>query len=485
MGKTAKLTTNELALLEKALTFGTLPSTLKMLFLAEKVVIADSATIIKVPKLSRWYVIDNSKRFLRIFFIEILDFRDQKIRIGLSQETPTYSDNINDYPIYRVGIPFTNIHISGQEREKLRDNRQLQKWDYFFQASRQEVGYKHRDIISKFEQTQEKYEEKLFNEGLKTGGLIVGALIIFWICWFVIALALVGYLFYRFKNLFIQLFYNYRDVTTLRKSIDKLVEEQTFLENEVNQNNVSVEQMVKWLEEEIKELDYKAVKDLNLPEDKIIRRGFTDKLNTSFDFNHNILGLRIQEYGFVQPLSANGKKKLERKHPHHLLAYKHKKGKALVGVYYIYFIYMTPETIGISGFFYDFILAKRFGQTTTQYYYRDIVGIGTAVADTKVFSNQEEWETEQVILSFYNSERISIALTDKVAIENLREQIEEKKEDNLDIDIDNSDLDQLIGADNDELPGTKARFILETVKTYWNQKKNGGLPPSGETGLLD
>ncbi|HRI61892.1 MAG TPA: hypothetical protein PK228_19270, partial [Saprospiraceae bacterium] len=237
------------------------------------------------------------------------------------------------------------------------------------------------------------------------------------------------------------------------------------LESQMEQTTVSGTQMRQWLKEEIEKLDEQSAVELGLPSDSILRQGVKDG-HIKIDPNNQITGLMVQEWGLTQPLTTNGKATIEKKHWHHLRAYRYNEGRPLVGVYYLHFIYMTPDTIGFCGFFYDFILAKRFGTYTQQLFYRDIVNIGAREEDTKILSDQEEWQTKQIIMSFTNGERISIALTDTVAIENLREQIEK-----------GSDTDKLSELTVEALPGTRANFILTSVKTYWNEKKGMKLPP--------
>lgn len=493
MAKVIKINFKELSKLDKARSFNRLPERIKDFFYRESTNLSQSSMVIKAVGQSRWYIIEKGS-FLKMYYLEAVEVYDNGVKIMIAKETPTYSDNIFHYPIYRVGIAFNkneNLYISGHERERLKDERQIQKWDYFFRASPEEAGYHHLQLMNDLEEWKDQYQSLIVNNGWIVGLIVIGGIVVLSKLWLIVALPLVIFVTYKFRKKFVALFRTIQTFQALNSSVQKLAEEKAYIESQVYQTTVSGRQMEDWLREEVQALDKKAIQELGLPADKVIRRELGDNLG---DVNpqNSIVGLKIQEWGITQPISSAGKKSLVKKHKFHLRALRYNQGRPLVGVYYIYFIYMTPETIGISGFFYDFILAKRFGTVTTQYYYRDIVGIGTAVKETKVLEDQEELETKQVILSFVNNEKITIALTDKVAIENLREQIERKQAietdfSNQELALEspiNPDLDQLDELSEEGLPATSSNFVLTNIKTYWNQKKNFNLPPSSESKYL-
>lgn len=483
-----KMGAGEMSQLDKASSYSQIPEPLKTLFRVEGVHLSPDATVIKSLKEPRWFIVDSSSGFLNIFHIEIVASSSQIFQLDVTRETPTYSDNIHDYPIYRVGIAFKGdeaLYISGREREELTDERQLQKWDYFFRASKEELGNKHYRLAGEFEEWRSDYQALLNKNAIKAGVLFVVSLFLLIKLWWFVALPIIAYGLYRFRNWFIDLYQSYKNTRFLKFCDQKLGDELQYLESQVFQQTVSEDQVRKWLEEEVRELDQKTVAELGLSPDHIIRREFGGP-NGGVDINKDILGLKIQEWGITQPLSANGKKSIEKKHWHHLRALRRGTREPLVGVYYIHFIYLTPDNIGISSFFYDFILAKRFGTMTTQYFYRDIVGLGTAVKDTLILTDLEELETKQIILSFVNNEKICIALTDQVAIENLGSQIERRESQlnsgaggwsGLDNPF-NPEMDQLKEVGDEFLPATRSNFVLTNLKTYWNEKKNPGLPPS-------
>jgi hypothetical protein len=488
MGKIISISEDELKQIKEATTYGQISNKIVKSFKQSDSVISSLSKVIPSASGNRLYIIDKTGSYVNVFFIEFIESDEDEIQVELSHETPTHSPDINDYPVFKVGLPFPEMHIDGKERAELTDEKQIQKWDYFFQASSEELSQRHLFLIDEFTESKEKYKQKSIGQIIGIL-LFVLVLIIIFYQWSPLATIIIGVIFlWKFGYTLLRLFRNIQRFLFLKKVVKKIEDEKEFLVDQIEQSNVSGKQMEKWLDEEINALDKKAVEELNFPEERIIRKELSEGRNNAFDFENSILGLTVREYGFIQPLTANGKRTIERRYPHHLKAYRHRKNNPLAGIYLISFIYMTPETIGFSGFFYDFILAKRFGKITKQYYYRDIVSIGTRVCELEIFTNQEELETEQVLLQFYNNEVIAISLTDKVAIENLRDRVDKRPQTNdldSDLDSDTPDFDQLLHAPIDELPGTKARFIVETIKTYWSQMKNGRLPPGEKIDLID
>ena len=112
MGKLTKLTYLEFESLKNAQTLATVPTSIKMALQAKEIFLAESSHVIESLEESRWFLIDPTSRFLQVCFIDLKDFTEQHVKVNIRVETPTHSDNINDYPIFRVGIPFSNIHLS-------------------------------------------------------------------------------------------------------------------------------------------------------------------------------------------------------------------------------------------------------------------------------------------------------------------------------------------------------------------------------------
>jgi len=416
-----------------------------------------------------------------------VDWEDNNPQIRILKKSPTHSTDIEDYPIFRAGIPFSKkkkLFISGEERSNLKDEKQINKWDYFFRASEEELIQQHLYMINELEESAEKYQEKMIEHLVKIGGVFIGAIILSFVVWGLIGFAAFFYGLYHFRDDIMAAYKAYDIISILKNFASKITEEKKLLENQIVQTNISGGQIEKWFDEEIFQLDESVATEFSLPQDQIKRLKWKDIGDDRLYDENGITGLIVKEWGYFQPFETNGKKTIIRKHWYHLHGLRFHKNKPLVGVYYLTFIYLTSKTLAVSSFFYDFILSRRFGQTTNQYYYKDIVSIGTAITETKMSSEADELETEQVIISFYNSEKISITLTDKVAIENLRERIDERRNaenndeelggdiDSLELgSIDNPEMDQLFEME-DHLPGTRVKAIVKTVKQFWNERKD-------------
>lgn len=483
-----ELTNLEFKAIRKATIYSQLPVSIQTFFEHNKFIINDDALVIKEPndeEIDRWNLIDKSEKdLLQIFFIEVTlyekeneqeDDEGENYTVTISCQTPTWSNNTYDYPIFRVGLPLLEKrYITGKERKKLKNERQRTKWDYFFQASKKRLTHQHDTLISKFNKNSQVYHEQgnLFIYSFYFSLAFSFLLLDLYSCTFSLILFFVACLsIWKFTK---SISYKKK----FRNAVQIIEEEKNNLVNQINWLPLTVTEMEEWLEEELLELDGKAIKALKFSKKKIVRRNLTKTEEVNF-VDKDVLGLKIQEYGFTQPLETNGKRWIEKKYPRHLEAYTYHPNSPLVGVYYIHLIYMTPDSIGYSRFFYDFILAKPEGEITKQYYYKDIVSIGTKVTATEVFSDLEEWETKILKFSLSNPEVIEMGLTDKIAIENIRKIVDTRKEMEAEelsdeiLESDTPDLDELLNTPSGELPGTKVRFIEETVKTYWSQKKKG------------
>lgn len=486
MNKILKLTPEEFTILKKAKNYQKLPSTIKTLFEQHEILIEETAIVIKDvvdEETDIWYLLDNQETPIQVFFMTILEIEEEGeiteeeenkvelILLKITCETPTVSLNAYDYPIFRLGLPLTKqTHISGEGREQLKEEKQKDKWDYFFQPSRERLTCQHNFLIRRFEENSKVYYNR--------GGLFMN------IVYFSIASSFLLLDFYSFVFSFIIFLAACLSIWRLSRNMGYknffhdvaqiIEEEKNDLESQINWIPPSISQMEDWLEEEIVAIDAKVIKELKFSKDKIIKRAWNNTDEVRF-VGKEIYGLEIQEYGFTQPLETNGKEWIEKNYPQHLQAYTYRPNSPLVGVYYIHLIYMTPDRIGYSRFFYDFILARREGDITKEYYYIDIISIGTKVTTTKVFSNLEEWKTKILKFSLRNPEVIEVGLTDKIAIENIRRMADAWKDtEELPADLlesDTPDLDRLLETPADELPGTKVRFIEDTVKTYWNERK--------------
>lgn len=494
MAKVIKLSKEEYAQFSICKIYEGLPTKIREVFNKEEVVLGNTSIVFPATNELNRYIVDSSSRFLKIFLIYVLEVSEEKTLVKILERTPTYSDDIETYPIYSAGIPLAKsktLFISGEERKELKDEKQLKKWDYFFYASKEELIHRHLYMLDEFNELEEKAIVQLKEEGGIIGALLLCCFILSFFIGKLIAVLILGLgLFLLWNNIKkgILLFGNIR---TLRMFSSRLNEEKEYLESQMVQIKTSGKQIEQWLNEEITILDTAIATEFELPKVNIKRLQWKEIKKAKIDPKNDITGLIIDEWGYFQPFSTNGKKTLSRKYWHHLHALRFHNNRPLVGAYYITFIYLTEETLAVSSFFYDFILSRRFGQTTNQYYYRDIVSIGTAIKESKVFDDEEELETEQVIISFYNNEKIAVTLTDKVTIENLREKVHSQSKFSSDeedaigdisrssIDDSNNtpELDQLFEL-NDNLPGTRVKAIVKTIKQFWNEKKNIKLPPS-------
>ncbi|PHN03440.1 hypothetical protein [Flavilitoribacter nigricans] len=438
----------------------------------------------------RIYIIYKGNLGVNIFTIdrfesEEIDIDEEELMIiEVNDITPTISDDLNDYPIFRTGTPYVldgikKFFIDGKERRKL-SGTQLNKWDYFFRLSKTELARRHKKLIEDFKTEKELYHERRLEKFAWFFLILAGVYFCYYWTGILPANLLFLICFYKFRNSVIMpLFFLSRKVVVFHSYALDLEKEQRYLQSLVYQNHplpyqimVSDQQISQWLNEEILTLDRLAVQELRLGGQIIPLKGTLKSRKTK--------GLNIEEWGMVQANEVLGKDILEKHYFNHQLGLRVNDGSPMYAIYYIYFIYMTAETIGIYGLFYDFILEKKIGGITNQYYYRDIVSIGTEQVESKILNHSYELETLQIIISFYNDQRISFTLTDEKLIKRLRDQIEAKKQLSSYTDQNmngfspmlSPDLRQLVQLADDRLPATRSNAILITVKEYWKTKKD-------------
>lgn len=463
--------------LSEASYFSELPSNLQNSFRNRNIRIPATAKVIDSKYRGLQYIIFNGDLGLKVFTLaDDLSAEQSSIGTAVYDESPTVSHNLNDYSIYRTSVPLRDngkvILINGKEREQLQGIH-LKKWDYFFRASKHEIGYWHRRLIHDLDaelKIKKKEENQKF---LQIGGIILVALIIYSGFWKILALPLIGFGLYKFRKLFFTLYSILQGNKVLKRSIVQLQSEIEFLEDQFSQSRVSEKEIRDCLNKEILALDKIAFEELGLDKKDILA------VKPSLKYR-GTAGLSIEEWALVQSDNTNGKKIIEKKHPFHLLGFRINNGRPIYSMYYLYFIYMTEDVIGIYGFFYDFILEKRFGTVTNQYFYRDIVSIGTVEKESIILNSRFELETKQIIVTFYNNEKITITLTDSVTIKSLSEQIQAKEKvtsllnapvEELEELTSSDDFQQLLTLADDSLPATRSNAILKNVKEYWDSKK--------------
>ena len=441
----------------------------------------EAAKVIPSPQgKHRHYVLFRGSSGLNIFTLEL----EVNLHAGSRGEatlkiedlTPTKSNNINDYAIFQTGIPLFKdgiaSYIDGRERERLSGN-QLKKWDYFFRASRPALLYWHRVLVGEFKQNIEGYNQKLSSNGIWAGLMLIGAIVLFFSIWKVVAIAISAYIFYRYRSIFINIFQAIIAVNEFKSAIITLEEEALYLGQQLDQQPATDAQIREWLDNEIKALDSRAWKELKLDPERIA--GLSPGLKS-----RDTVGLNIEEWGMIQSVEANGKNTINKpQHFFHQLGVRINQGRHIYAVYYINLLYMTEQGLGVYGCFYDFILEKVIGTVTNFYYYKDIVSIGSKVVDSKVLDDSYELETKQTIITFYNNERIVITLTDGTTLKSLGEQIEaQKRLENMDYQdpllLDSPEYEQLIELADDNPVATRSNAILTSVKEFWNQHKSYG-----------
>jgi len=431
----------------------------------------------KLIKSIRWnaciYLFYKQDWGLRVFTIQnksdARTMASGRISVEIEDISPTFSNNINDYPIYHAGITETKngkvTYINGRRRDYFYNSgkkKQLQKWDYFFQASSDILTYPHRFIIDDLQQDVDAYTKKRNNKVIKAVLFVIASifLLIYFREWLLFVTIIILSAVYKFRQIFFMVYRLTKSINYLQYASEELEEEMDFLKAQIDQQPATDKQMRKWLDDEILKLDQIAQNELQL--------GGTILLEPKLK-NRETAGLNIEEWGTIQSEDVNGKKMLYKfPHIHNQLAVRRNSGAPMYAIYYITLIYLTDDGLGRYSCFYDFIEEKAIGTITNSYHYSDIVSIGTKVVETTLLNNSLELETKQTIISFKNNESIIITLTDQRLFKSLGEQIEAARMLEEHTNIQSSHLlEQLMEIADDSLPATRSNAILTNIKDRW------------------
>jgi hypothetical protein len=327
---------------------------------------------------------------------------------------------------------------------------------------------------------------------MKVGGILLGGIILMIKIWPFLVLIVLGYLGYRFQNYLTHIWRLHEYSNGLEKGAGVLRSEIEFLRDQIFQHNLSDVDMLAWIHAKICQASEDGMRELGFSKQEILSFPALDMVRK------DVTGISVEEWGLIQPMSIDGKRRLVKKHPTHFLGYRKahvntnnseiKKygspyqadipGKVVYNVFGVYFInilYLTADKFGVYSFFFDTIKGRKFSPATQQYYYRDIISIATNVREDYI-NDEVELETKQINISFPGMSQIQIALQDEVTLESLREEIRsgEENEESWEKEASpngyKSDMDKAESAQ----ASTKANAILKVIKGEWERLKNPG-----------
>ena len=402
------------------------------------------------------------------------------------------SSLLSNHSVYEIGVPTVNEEenkktiflISGDEREKLQ-GKQRQKWDYFFRIYYPQIGKQQKRRIKKLNKEIEEWKKKIKNEYLLIGMLILGMILFITSGELaiqsiaILCIATMGWLGLKVRKLSQKIEIAQRWIHTYKLEI-KYLQNQVPPKEEIPTEN----QIEEWLVQELNELEEEAIKELDIDPSQLL------PLDQDQNFRDGLKSIFIEEIGISQPKKVHGRDYVN---AHHMEAIRvRRNGLPHFGVYYFQFIFLTADKITVLGFFYDFILNRKQGNISDEFYYSDVVSVVTKrISITSPFDESVQWELDVFKLGVPNSESIQVALSDMAIIDDMNERIEAKKKLKEEGFYEDKSLDEELGLTNNDpakefdyqkhahlievaeadLPKTRARAAISRIRRELRSRK--------------
>lgn len=451
--------------LDKAHTFGELNRKFRAAFKKNGLALSGKARIESESTGNEWRIVDEDKELIQAYFIKKYSYeekkwdkknhergkKERKYCVFIYRDTPSgRTRELWQEKVFQVGIPFRNKYDDKEEfvrlvtanedldgkrflekeeedrkkrrayyRRELDDeakSNQKRKWDYFFRPHPYFIGRAQKESIDDLEDQIDELEKEHKKQVIYCGAAAAAIflLAIFGSGMLYYVLPVVG-LFYLFTFMKFQ-----QQKKRKEKWVHSLKNEIQQLYRQVSTDIPSDEQMESWLHQEIKILEDRAIRELMLERDTILKVG--DNQN-KWDTESSIFML---DWGAIQPQNTNGKGNVDEEHIRGFRVTK--RYLPLFSVYYVQFIFLTPDQIAAYSTFYDFILGKTIGATTHQYYYQDVVGIGTVDSQVpNIFDEKSNFDVTLLRISVSNNDPLQIALKSEQVIEDINKRIEENR----------------------------------------------------------
>jgi len=455
--------------------FSKVPLSIVDYFHNKEISIDGNSKVLKHLSSTEWFIIDKKKPFWQFFYLKVGKRARNNFPLTIVRETADYNNADQQKTLAEVGILFEAeeneiSEVLEEESSMVLDQKQQQKIDYFFRTQKKKSPLRHERTIYKIAAWRDVYYKKFNISIAKVGLFAIVSLFLILQTWAIIAIPAILYIGYNyFRPMFIEFLELYKCDRTVRQALKTLEQEREVLAATTSLPLVSDKQMEAWLDEEIKTLDRIALQQFKLAKATIIPvdKGLKNRV---------ITGLNIEEWALIQPLKTLGKKAISNKHSR---AFKFGKTRPLYGVYYIVLFYLTDDEICIFSCFYDFIKAKKIGATAKRFFHQDVARIEMKIENSKIQDTAGLLETQQVVFHFYNSDSMAIALTNPLAIANLRAKIEglpspateESPAKPAPNPTNNPALKKLFKLSEKQLAGTRHSLILTSIHYFWNHQK--------------
>ncbi len=463
---------NDFNKLHDAKLFSKLPNIIIDYFHNQDIVIAGSATVLKHFSKKEWLIINENTPFWQFYYLKTGTRFKNTFPLLIRQETPDYNSKQKD-PRLREGITFLEeVATEGSifiEESLILDQKQQQKATYFFKNAASKNPFQHERTIYKFDEWGEAYYKIFTKDIAKVGFFILISLLCLLQLPYLLGVPIIAYAVYYFKHIFKNFQKSYQLNDVINKSLDALKKERELLVAEGSSPIVTDQQMERWLQEEIATLDKAAFQSFQIRKEDLIPLDDQIKGKT--------IGINVEEWGLIQPIATDGKRAIQEKD---LRAFRFNGQRPLFGVYYLVFFYLTADAIYIYSCFYDFIRSKKHGVSAKKYSYQELLKIEASVENSPLHPVLGPLETNQVVFHFLDR-KLTIALSDPLALTNLRAKIEGLPPLNTPIEeVDkyikptkNHELKNLLELHESQLAATRHSLLITSINYFWNLQKKG------------
>ena len=328
------------------------------------------------------------------------------------------SIKLEDQSIFLEGL-LAGYHIKGTRRLEFKDEKKQQRWDFFVRPDMEYMDSIIKSMIST-KRSKMFYNEQRMKK-LQTQMIVyiiigvVLAILLNSLHYIVslVALAIFGILCISRIGERSRL---EKENRALQEEIDNILKNYEELKKQVPPL-VSCQQLEDWLMEELKALEKEAIEELSLegPFTKAEIKGLED-----------FQSIVLIEPGLIQSHRTPGYIKTQE---HRKLVQLKDSFEPIYAVYYVQFLFVIENQIGVYGCFYDSIMQEKHGVVSDEYFYRHVTSVSTRTEEMRdtlsELMGDEAKAIENTIfkLTVASGDSISIALTDEKVVTRLQDTI--------------------------------------------------------------
>ncbi|MCC5840734.1 MAG: hypothetical protein JJT96_11465 [Opitutales bacterium] len=297
---------------------------------------------------------------------------------------------------YCYGNPGLNGWWNGVDWSDSWDDRQKDKFRFFFQPEESQVGMPQRERVA-VNRAEIYWKRKIIDE-LKGSSIIIGVACLIG----AIALAALIHPLLFLIGLIVALIFiapKWLQISKLNSRISKLVTLNTALEREVEELIKQIPSppdsgtIRRYLNEELRYLELKFLSDAV---NATVTSENIDDFIRHKPVDDRVRSLLVDGWGLMQPVSfkdgdSTGFQSVVNSIGSRIAAFRvAKTGECFFQVYYLQFIFLLEKKLAVCGLFYDFLSRKAYGRREEGFQYQHVTNLRISEKDTTVPSVQLE-----------------------------------------------------------------------------------------------